>query len=274
MSWNSIVAWLRERQDIVALATFGSLILAWIQIFMARRQTKSLAQIEESLTTRHLGDLSSYYPQIISLIEAAKESIVILCDYPAYGCFTNSKHWRNYYIKLLSKRAEGKVSMSFICPKKSLRVETDETEYFTEADENWTNWKRDITNRERLKAFLLKTPDKKQMDINRSNVETIINNLSRRSFLEMLQLADKWILQNCFEEADIKFINSKPPLDLFIVDGTTAIFALINYDEGMSRYGFWTKDQRLIYALHKTKDLYIHALESPSSNNSFNQSGD
>lgn len=257
MNVTPIFDWLKDHQDIVSLVTFGSLILAIWQIYAARKQTKSLAEIQGSLSTRYIGDLKSYYSEVISLIQSAKESIVILCDYPAYGCFTNSRHWHTYYNVLFSKKVEGKVSISLTCPDTAVRHNTDETEYFPKAiEEDWSAWKRDSLNRDHLRMFLLNTPDKGQQNIDHSTIEAFIDKLSRESFFELLQLADKWMLQNCFIEEDEQFIKDSPPIDLWIVDGMTAIFALTNYEEGMSRYGFKTTDHKLIDALQKTKDFY------------------
>jgi hypothetical protein len=258
MYWASILEWLKQHfQDIVTLVTFGSLILALWQIREARKQTKNLEQIQGSLSTRYIGDLTRYYPEVISLIENAKKSIIILCDYPAYGCFTNSIHWRSYYNVLVNKKVEGKVRIIFTCPEATVRHETDENEYFPKAtEEEWSNWKIEDKNREQLRMFLLNTPDKNQQNIGHSTVEKFIDDLSREGFLEMLQLADRWMLQNCFVEEEGNFIKNTPPIDFWIVDGMSAIFALTDYDAGMSRYGFKTTDQKLIDALQKTKDYY------------------
>jgi hypothetical protein len=255
MNWPSILDWLKGHQDVISLATLASLIIACWQIYAARKQTKNLEQIQESISTRYIGDLTRYYPEVISLIEDARKTVVIFCDYPAYGCFTNSRYWRAYYNTLMEKQEKGKVRISLTCPKLPVRHDNDETEYFPNVTEEiWSEWKTD--NRHNLKMFLLNTPDKQQ-NISHSNVEKLIDNLSRDRFFEMLLLADKWMLKNCFDEEDEQFIESSPPIDFWVVDGMSAIFALTNYKEGMSQYGFKTTDQKLIDALLKTKDYYL-----------------
>ena len=255
MNLAPILDWLIEHQDLISLATLASLIIACWQIYAARKQTSSLRQIQDSVSTRYIGDLTRFYPEVITLIENAQKSIDIFCDYPAYGCFTNSRYWRAYYNALVEKQEKGKVRISLTCPKLPVRHENDETKYFpTVTEENWSGWR--AYNRDNLRMFLLNTPDKQQ-NISHSNVEKFIDNLSRNSFFEMLLLADQWMLKNCFDDEDARFVEYSPPIDFWIVDGMSAIFALSNYKEGMSQYGFKTTDHKLIDALQKTKDCYL-----------------
>jgi hypothetical protein len=257
MEWFSyLITWLHSHfSDVVSLATLTALVLALVQLYWARQQTKSLERIQGSISTRFIGKLEDYYPYVVSLIESAKDSIVIQCDYPAYGCFTCSECWSNYHDKLSKKRAEGKVQIVLTCPQQKRRIETDENKYFLEAGEaNWEAWKEAGKTREQLKRFLLYKPFGKNIDS--QNVEDKINSLSRNEFFEMLQEADEEMLNRCFQEEFVKQIDAVSPLDFWVIDEQTAIFAFSNYAMGKSRYGFSTTDQKLISAFQEITKFY------------------
>lgn len=63
-------------------------IAAW-QTYEARKQTKALQEIHQSLTTRYLGPYPEFLSTIIPILESAKTSLIILTHCPAYAGFTN-----------------------------------------------------------------------------------------------------------------------------------------------------------------------------------------
>lgn len=241
--------------SIASIATFIALVLAVGQFLIARKQTQELKKIGESLSTRYIGGLHDYYPRVIELIENAKDSIALSCDYPAYGCYTHGEYWRTYHDKLREKKLKNDFSMTLICPNAEVRAKTDKERYFTEAFNDWDNWITNSENLEQVKAFV-RSASTINIDI---NAEGFISNPQKERFFEILTQVDEVMLKACFDKDNCtKQIPDSIPIDVWIADGKRAIFAFSNYGLGMSqsRYGFITTDQTLIMAFQEMVEYY------------------
>lgn len=253
MNWTSILNWLGSHYEgVVSLVTFGSLIIALWQIREARKQTKNLKQIQESLSTRYLGGLSDFYPLVIEKIKSADETIEILSDFPAYGCFTNPESWFDYRYALSKKRADKKVRINLVCQDAEFRKRADE-EFFKEAKDDWEGWLAKPATRRRLNNFLDRMPDEKKS----------VGELQLSTLFELVRRADELTMKECFKREDIiREVKAIVRLDFWVFDGMEAIFAFTNYAHGSSRAGFITTDARLINALRDIADSYPSTLAS------------
>jgi hypothetical protein len=226
------------------------LAIAWRERREAKQQTSKLSQISDSLSTRYIGALPDYYPHVLTLLGSAHESITILCDYPAYGCYTNMKSWLDYHDRLRNKNLEG-VKMTLVCPAAQLRSENDQNRYFPGAHNNWGEWIKE--NLGHATEFARHA----------SSIESGVNKLKfadaprADKFFQIFRMVDEAMLNDCFSGDDcVKQIDAWTPIDFWIVDGKRAIFAFSNYGMGMSRHGFSTTDQALIRAFQATVDNY------------------
>lgn len=241
-----VLEWLRQQQDIVLIITYLSLFLALWQILAARNQTKSLQRIQESLSTRYLGGLSDFYPVVIEKIKGAEEAIEVLCDFPAYGCFTNPDLWVDYRYVLSKKKANEKVRIELVCQDAEFRRRAD-VEFFKEAKDDWGEWLTKPAVRKRLSNFL------DRMSYENKN----IGELQLSTLYGLLRKADELTMKECFErEGGIREVEAIVRLDFWVFDGREAIFAFTNYAHGSSRAGFFTTDPRLINALRDIADSY------------------
>lgn len=205
---------------------------------------RRLTHKHELVTLHSIGGIKDYYPEVVSLIAEARRSIIIVCDYPAYGCVNHSKVWLSYYHTLKSKRME-KVKMTLICPGKDLRAKTDKTEYYSEVWHDWNGWVSKPANKKRVEAFAKALPSYCVGESYRRKIERSINSLKREGFFKLLQQADQLMIDECFEESGVRDIQNLTPIDFWIVDGKRAIIAFSSYARG-SRHGFSTTDQELI----------------------------
>src|SRR5947209_5462850 len=57
------------------------------------RSTENIVQktqaIQNALTTRSIGVFPSFLRDIVQIVKTADERVVILCDFPAYGCVSD-----------------------------------------------------------------------------------------------------------------------------------------------------------------------------------------
>lgn len=242
-----------------SVATLAALFIALVQLAIAWRereeaskQTEKLRQISDSLSTQYIGALPDYYPHVIDLIEGAQKSITVLCDYPAYGCYTNMANWLVYHDRLRDKSLKG-VALTLICPNARQRSANDRGRYFAAANDNWEKWVGVEENRKHVHEFV-RYVSKVDKDISSMK---FADQPEKHKFFEILQRADEAMLRDCFADGDrVEQIDAWTPIDFWLVDSKRAVFAFSNYDLGMSRYGFSTTDPTLISAFQAVVDNY------------------
>ena len=233
-----------------SLLTVLGLIGTISALLLALWQTRDLKNIRDSLSTRYLGGLSDYYPQLIEQIQKAKKSIDILCDFPAYGCFTHPDFWLAYHDELKKKRIN-KIHVHITCQDEEFRDKAD-VEFFREISRDWSEWSVKTKNRERLQRFL--------DCISYENLN--IDQLSESKFYELIKETDILMFKDCFTgKGNVSEVKALIRLDYWILDGDRAIFAFTNYTHGSSRSGFFTTDQKLISALKDIGDSFTASAE-------------
>lgn len=231
--------------DYTSLLTVVGLIGTILALILALWQTSDLKNIRESLSTRYLGGLTDYYPQLIEQIKSAKKSIEILCDFPAYGCFTHPDYWLAYHDELRNKRIN-KIHIHFKCQDEEFRNKAD-AEFFSQMKRDWSGWLVEPGNRAQLRKFL------DCMSYENLNVDE----LTEPKFNELIKEADELTLKDCFAgKGTISEVKAIVRLDYWIIDKYKAIFAFTNYAHGSSRSGFFTTDQKLISALKDIGDSF------------------
>ncbi len=241
--------------DLASIATLIALLIALWQFLQARKQTKELRKISDSLSTRYIGGLHDYYPRVIDLIEKAENSVAISCDYPAYGCYTHPHYWREYNGKLREKSVKKDFLLTLICPNSEVRAKTDKERYFPRAFNDWDNWIKSSKDWESVEAFV-QSASKININI---DAKGFLRNPQKEKFFEILSQADEVMLKACFDKENCtKQIPDAIPIDFWIADERCAIFAFSNYGLGMrqSRYGFITTDQTLIRAFQEMIEYY------------------
>ena len=202
-----------------------------------------------SESTRPIGTLTDYYPKVVTLIGEAESSIEILCDYPAYACFSHTESFLKYYRIINQKIRDKKLSFSLTCPDEKHRIENDK-DYFRKAFQHWSQWKQE--NRPKLEELL---------EINFvSNNSGSIDGLTKANFLSILRELDQKVLQH-FKSAKSPIVNCKEikarnPIDFWIVDDRYAVFAFSSYAKGMSSSSFYTEDRIFITGLKYMRDNY------------------
>jgi hypothetical protein len=215
------------------------LLLARRQMNDARDQANRLNEIHDSLSTRYLGRFPDYLKKITEVIESAKSEIVIFCDYPAYGCFSDHENWHRYKSALVDKPDRG-VQISLTCPDKAHRSQSSH-EQFASAQGSWESWKAEEKNKAKLR-FLFGS----KRDLTRITPEEFLQSLEREDTLMLEELEDK---------IEVKQLEAFTPLHFWVADGRSAVFAIASYSDNVSN-GFYTTDLKLIGAFYDIKARY------------------
>jgi hypothetical protein len=239
---------------ISALVTVVSAILTVSALLLAKKQTgeqnkvtseiteiaNKLARIQESLSTRYIGTIKDYLPLVVDQIKRAEKSITILCDFPAYGYFTDHDSYKKYRIAIM-ERIDNDIKVSMMCLDKDCRADSNR-KVLSITEGNWKGWKRNREHRNWLHNL-----DYNNEDIDKLKVE---------DFLTALESVDHEMLDTYCKGADIEDINALIPFDFWIIDDRRAVFAFSTYSGDASQYGFFTLDEKLISALNDIKDRY------------------
>ena len=205
-------------------------------------QAAKLEETQRSLSTRYIGEFPEYLPLIVSLIKQAQKEVLVFCDIPAYGHFSDYTNWLEY--RYVIEKQSGKIPVSLTCLNKEWRNKTHD-EQFTEKELAWDEWKKEAKIREQLQRYL-------QINSRSVNVET----LSKQEFADMVEETDNQMLSGVFATCDIMEVAAYIPLYFWLVDKKEAIFTIPSYSNKHSEYGFFTSDPRLISAFIEMKERY------------------
>lgn len=200
-----------------------------------------LDQIQESLSTRYIGKIKDYLPLVVNQIKNAERSISILCDFPAYGYFTDTENYKKYRIALRDKIDNLDISVSLMCLDEFCRRESN-LKVLSIAEDNWEEWKQ---NQERRNLF-------QKLGYSSEGID----NLRLDDFLNALERVDQEMLKVYCKGAGVEEVNALLSFDFWLVDGKKAIFAFSTYAGDASQYGFLTEDEKLISAFADIKERY------------------
>lgn len=260
------------------VVTVASLALAVIALFFAlaqardsRQHAKSLglanAKVDASITrietvvsgvnevahalpTRVLGDWPDYLGNLAEFIERAQKQLLILCDHPAYGIFSNFAGSMQYQQAIESKLVAGiSVRTLFLSSTRRLAIDDE----FFPAEDGWTpdyraaiqtwagDWgavggANDPKNRDELIKLLEAT------------------NIAALDRLQSAaQLGNMHAGKQCLSWRET---SSLLPLYLWVRDGVEAVFAVAVRADVANEIAFITIDPALIDALEATFDRF------------------
>lgn len=220
--------------------------------------SNDLLEIRKSMSTRCIYDFPKFVPDIVETIKKAKEEVVIVCDVPGYGYFSNHPKWLNYKqaIELL---LEDDKKVTIICLDEGHRDEYIRGQ-FNRHIADWEEWKLEDQNRKNLVRFFnneLKDLRKESSeDFLDQDQEQIIKKLEYPNFIKYLNTAHNRVLQRCFSNAQIYHPPTRLSVYFWIADTDSAVFSIPTLGEYAQEIGFITSDTTLIKALKdQAKDL-------------------
>jgi hypothetical protein len=248
----ALVVWCVSHKVETVFGVLGALgvVFAVIQFVDARRTIDSVKtvgvrlagstrKLEQQLSTRHVGVFPTFLPKIVELLADADESIVVFCDYPAYGEFSAPEAFADY-LRVLKEKA-GKVSLLCLdtTPRRKLAMEQMG---------DWDTWRS--RNETRLRDYLSARDYRGPEPI------------PQETFLDLLASRDADLLTRGLDAATRWTTTLDMPLYFWIVDGEEAVFALATFGEDALEVGFKTSDGELIHALEGIFERYSSMDES------------
>ena len=246
--------WRNTLEEVLALA---AIIWAYIHArhlkqhtAHLREQLDRLEEVRHSLPTQHLSMFPDYIDDIIKMIKNARKEIIIFCDYPAYGVFSNADAFLSY-THAIEDRANDNVRISLACLDETRR-HTKTEEEFSKSDE-WHQWLAKSTNVDRARHLLLRY---------RSHTDPIT--VTRDEIVDLLGREDQRVLADTFATAEVFLLGEAVPLYFWLIDGSYAIFAIPSYHERALEHGFYTQEPRLIEGLRDIRDRYVASATSHS----------
>lgn len=238
------------------LVALGQTYLSLKQQAEAKRQTNRIVKIQQSLSTKSIGEFPSYMTQLIGLIQSASASITIVCDYMGYGLFSNREKFLEYAHAIQNKINAG-VDVRYILLDKERRSELhdDQFEKYTKDEETWKRWRED--NQSRLKIFC---------KFYAAGCDSAtINNVAFKTALEKAEIE---LLNGVFRGSNIKEIKFQTSVYFWIRDQAEVIFTIPSFSEESKEFGFRSIDEPLIRSFLGIYDRYRKTAEESERNRS------
>jgi hypothetical protein len=215
-----------------------------------KQQAAYMDELRTTLPTKHLGVFPDYLRHIVKLLDESTRSILICCDFPAYGSFSNYPEFFRYQ-QVLEEKIQQEVPLKIACLTETLRKQAADEE-FSKPPEKWEVWRE--ANAVKLKAFL-----------KRNSPRTMLTSLSKEGFLGLLDDEDKRVLASTFKPVDVIETCSNSPLYLWLIDDNRAIFSIPSHRLRAVEHGFYTQDPDLIEGLRDIADRYMSETPAPET---------
>jgi hypothetical protein len=218
-----------------------SLILAVVALAIGVYHLVEIRRASKSLSTRYIGKFPFFLPQIVEVLASARHEIVIFCDFPGYGDFSDPPNALEYR-QVIEKQLQHGVAVELTCMSEENRKKYS-TEQLTEAQ--WKEWLKNPVNKARATAF---------MSTHGANVvdpETLtFNQLS-----EAMESVDRRILAQVFRDRAAQ-LPIDMPIYFWIADARSAVFSIPALSDEAQEYGFRTSDHALIQALLEIRQRF------------------
>lgn len=250
----------------VEFAAIVALVLALIQFRDAKehkrdlskqmtkleQQTVGLQAIRQSLSTRYLGLFPQYLAELAELVRQARQEIRILCDYPAYGCFSDAKAFLAYRRAIEDKINDG-VKVYLLCYNEEKRSQFND-EQFPQGGTEWSAWKSKKENHARLEPLF--QDYRKLAGLTISSVDE----LDETDFKKLVLAADRKMLDETLAKAtNTTEIETFIPIFFWLIDGREAVFSIASLSGEVSEHGFRTVSNDFIIAFKDMWERYARA---------------
>jgi sugar-specific transcriptional regulator TrmB len=222
----------------------------------AKTQLDKLERLERSTSTHYVDEFPKFIPKIIDLINETKDTLLVFCDIPAYGNFTdphNFKAYRRAIEVFIDRAKENKdFKLELVCLEEKSRLSSYDDvlkEFETWREKSGENLKRFLSER---RGFWF--------DGHSLSEDALVekrNLIKRDEFKGLLEKANTEMIDGPFSEIDIKEIKGRMPAFFWLSDERNAIFSIPAYKSEHTELGFSTSDKHLINALLAIRDRYV-----------------
>jgi hypothetical protein len=226
-----------------------AVVLAWLHGLELSKALRKLDQIttdlttaredlivmSETLPTRAVGPFPGFVKTIANNIGKATDRIIICCDNPAYGSFSNAEAFQQYRVSLISKiHIEPTPKVMFFCCRDTDGRRESTTQQFSRYKHHGEWVKFRTVNRKRLENYLALHPDGKHHSA---------DSLSHDAFVKLIIHEDTAFLDEIKACKPIE-LPELPPMYFWLIDDEM-VFA-IPTEISRAESGFITRDPNLI----------------------------
>lgn len=226
------------------LLTVLTLALSIWQLLAAKKQTRKLSEIGDSLSTRFLEEFPNYLPTLAKLIDEAQSEVLIVSAFPAPGVFSCPEGLLRLSMAIQLARHRGiSVSCVFADPEHRIALTSDP---FRQAVEDWPNWREQPDKALLIDDFLSRfAPELGRQDV------------TGEQFLELIEKSHVKQCAEIYNHCMVKPIRQRPSLYAWVVDKRKAIFGIATTSPNYTVYAFYTEDERMLRALIDMHNEYI-----------------
>lgn len=206
-----------------------------------RRALANLRVVQSSISTQYLGEFPRFLKDIVDLVKDARHSLVIFCDYPGYGAFSDPPMALEYQ-QAIQRQKQANVNIDFTCLDAKTRKKNISDQF---GGQDWVDWATDEEKRNKVLRFL--------RDRNHPNPQ----NATITELIDYLHALDQRLL----DEPHLKHAKEivlHMPIYFWIADKQKAIFTIPTVGRSFE-HGFLTSDHALIQALLEMYERYKKA---------------
>jgi len=208
-----------------------ALVVGIYHVVEIRRALANLRAVQSSISTQYLGKFPRFLKDIVDLVNGARDSLVIFCDYPGYGEFSDPAKALEYQ-QAIERQKRANVNIDFTCLDAATRKKNISDQF---AGQEWVDWAKDEEKSEKVSRFL------------RNMGHANPHNATITEVIDYLHALDERLLSEPYLQGAGQIVLHMP-IYFWIADARKAIFTIPTVDRSFE-HGFFTSDDALIKAL-------------------------
>jgi len=224
--------------DVVTLVlTIIALAIAVVHLMELGRTVERIETIQHGLSTQYLGAYPAFFSKIAQVVSRARKNLVIVCDFAAYGSFSDPSTAEDYFYAIRKRRRFTNLEVTVLNSAGSRRLLEA---LFT--DNQWSDWQKDAEKRAKVNQFLKqhgKPPDSIK---------------ARQDLLKALNDVNDQVIDDVFHNS-VNRTQLDIPIYFWIADCDEAVFTIASPRDGVE-HGFYTSDKSLIRSLLDLRKRY------------------
>lgn len=238
-----------------------------------RHVSETLKGVSDSVLTRTVGSFPHFIPHVTALLAQAEESVLMMCDNPAYGIISKGDAFDDYLGELkrqIARRTSHpslSVEMMFLAEEERRELHLDQVKLHAGTEEEWERWRERADVHGRLEEFLKRAHsicEPAASPVSDADILEALSGLSVEQYVKRLTEVNDAVLTHHFYGAKrfvLKLRNGAgqpqalshgPSVYFWMRDEQHAIFAIVplgSTPEQSREIAFETHDPGMIEAL-------------------------
>jgi len=225
-----------------ALEVF-SLIVGALGLAIGAYHLYELGHVQKAISTQYLGQFPDFLPNVREIVNMARHDLIIACDFPGYGDFSDPDNALKYLQAVRIRQADKRLRVEFTCLDADRRREALLVQF---PASKWGNWRGDSQQRVQVEEFLrLNGRDP-------ANIRTLPQLFAAMDSIDLDVLRQTFLgrANQTSEHMQIYF---------WIADCRRAVFSIASPGGTGIEHGFTTSDRSLIKALLELRSRYVQS---------------